>query len=366
MKIKSYFAGSVEQAVHDARQELGGEARLITTRRAAPEARSLGAYEVVFGIAETPAGAAPVEDLNGELAMLREQLDGIKRLLRLGGACARSYARAELDDLYERLRISGFEERWARQITEETGAAWDSLSPEKRLAGNAAWYGCAADCIGKRLRYAPEFTAAPSDSNRTVILVGPPGAGKTTALAKLAIHEALARRLSLRIISVDLHRVASHEKLRSYAAIMGAGFSAASTAPEFMEALGEFRDKNVLLIDTPGYASRDWEWARDLARLLAQLKNTEVHLVLPASMTASGLIKYLQLYEEFKPGFVLVTKLDEAESYGPILSAALELDKPVSYLTAGQSIPEDFEPANSGALLRGLLAPETAETVTAA
>ena len=36
MKIKSYFARSVEQAIHDAHQELGGDATLITTRRAAP------------------------------------------------------------------------------------------------------------------------------------------------------------------------------------------------------------------------------------------------------------------------------------------------------------------------------------------
>ena len=62
MKIKSYFAATVEDAIQQARQELGSEAMLITSRRAAPEARQLGAYEVVFGIAsQQPAPAAPPE-----------------------------------------------------------------------------------------------------------------------------------------------------------------------------------------------------------------------------------------------------------------------------------------------------------------
>jgi flagellar biosynthesis GTPase FlhF len=50
MKIKSYFASSVEQAIQEARQELGTDAMLITSRRSSPETRSLGAYEVVFGL----------------------------------------------------------------------------------------------------------------------------------------------------------------------------------------------------------------------------------------------------------------------------------------------------------------------------
>jgi flagellar biosynthesis GTPase FlhF len=57
MRIKSYFSSSVERAIRDAREELGGEATLITSRRTAPDARHLGAYEVVFGIAEQPPSA---------------------------------------------------------------------------------------------------------------------------------------------------------------------------------------------------------------------------------------------------------------------------------------------------------------------
>ncbi len=369
MRIKSYFASSVEQAIHDAREELGGEATLITSRRSAPDARHLGAYEVVFGV-EAPEVAhseLKSQELSTELMMLRDQLDGIKRLLKLSGAGPQSYTQPEVARLYDQLLTAGLEEKLARQVTEEASAAWQALSPaERSQSSHSVLRGLAAECLGKKLQFPPDFAACDTESNRAVVLVGPPGAGKTTTLAKIAIRECLSRRLSLRIISADLHRVAAHEKLRSFAAVIGAGFTAVNTAPEFMEAIEGFRSKNILLIDTPGYGARDREWARDMAGMLAQLKRKEVHLVLPASMKPADLLRYVRQYEEFKPDYLLFTRLDETESYGEILSAAVELGKPVSFLTKGQSIPEDIEAANAAALLDSLFGRERAEAISAA
>jgi len=366
MRIKSYFAMSVERAIQDARHELGGDAALITSRRSAPDARHLGAYEVVFGIADSPEGTeagAPPEELNAELTMLRDQLDGIKRVLKLRDGGADGFALPQLGQIYEQLLSNGWEDHWARQITEEVSAAWQALAPTQRPSGAE---GLAAQCIGNRLRFAPEFAPSSAESTRAVILVGPPGAGKTTTLAKLAVQECLGRRISVRIISLDLHGVAAHEKLRSYAEIMGVGYTAAGSAAHFVEAMEEFRNKNVLLIDTPGYGHGDWEYARDLARLLAPLKNKEIHLVLPASMHTAGLLRYIQRYEEFHPDYLLFTKLDETQSNGPLLSVAFQAGKPLSFLTRGQNIPEDIQAANSGVLLAGLLGRGRAEATSAA
>ena len=48
MRLKSYFANSVEEAMARARQELGPDAMLVNSRKSAPDARHLGIYEVVF------------------------------------------------------------------------------------------------------------------------------------------------------------------------------------------------------------------------------------------------------------------------------------------------------------------------------
>src|SRR5260221_13016102 len=54
MRLKSYYAGTVESAICLARQEMGEDAMLVNSRKAQPEARHLGAYEVVFAAAQEP------------------------------------------------------------------------------------------------------------------------------------------------------------------------------------------------------------------------------------------------------------------------------------------------------------------------
>src|ERR1700733_9613845 len=101
MKIKSYFASSVEQAIQEARQELGTDAMLITSRRSSPETRSLGAYEVVFGlqgpIARKRPASTPAADLSGELQNLRTQLQEIKSTLQ--GARSSEAPSSEAEEL---------------------------------------------------------------------------------------------------------------------------------------------------------------------------------------------------------------------------------------------------------------------------
>ena len=56
MRIKSYFAKSVDLAMAQAREELGPEAMLLNTRKAPADQIEGGGYEVIFGVA----GESPV------------------------------------------------------------------------------------------------------------------------------------------------------------------------------------------------------------------------------------------------------------------------------------------------------------------
>src|SRR5208283_4365412 len=51
MRIKSFFAESIEAAMAQASQELGPEAMLLNSRRTEGELRHLGSYEVVCAVA---------------------------------------------------------------------------------------------------------------------------------------------------------------------------------------------------------------------------------------------------------------------------------------------------------------------------
>jgi hypothetical protein len=62
MRIKSYFAPSVQQAISLARKEFGEGVTLVTSHVAAAESREFGEYEVVFAIDEPSDNAAAGPD----------------------------------------------------------------------------------------------------------------------------------------------------------------------------------------------------------------------------------------------------------------------------------------------------------------
>src|SRR5665213_789535 len=92
MRIKSYFAKSVDQAMAQAREELGEEAMLLNTRKAPADHPSGMNYEVIFGVAGEASAAAPMaqavkmqtpapEPPAYSLEQLHQQIDEIRTLL---------------------------------------------------------------------------------------------------------------------------------------------------------------------------------------------------------------------------------------------------------------------------------------------
>lgn len=369
MKIKSYFSGSVEKAIQAARQEMGPDAVLLTTRRSAPEALHLGAYEVVFGTAPSGSvsGGPSSLDLNTELHNLQLQMAELKSALQFGRPGREVTANSLPEELSRELVEAGFERELAWLIAEEAVEAWrnapiapTSIRPASLLRQ------CAVDAISKRLRFADTSPTGLQEGNRIIVFVGPPGAGKTAALVKFAVQNCVAAQQTARVISLDPVRVAAHEKLRALAAVIGIGFTAVSTVTEFLAAIEEFRGKNIILVDTPGFGSREFETAAEVSACLARVNRRETHLVLPATMKRGDLSRCVHQYSVFQPDFLLFTKIDETESYGALVSVAIETAKPISLLANGQSIPEDLIRATSEALTAFLTVREPAGATSAA
>ena len=188
-------------------------------------------------------------------------------------------------------------------------------------------------------------------TSRIVALVGPPGAGKTSALVKVAVQYGLSARKRVQILTTDTFRIGAAEELRSYAAILGIGCQVLETADALGQALVEYRQKDLILIDTPGLCGSEMEASEDLARVLVTHPGVDTHLVLPASMRASDLRRISEQYSVFQPSKLLFTRLDETETFGAILANSIRMKKPVSFFSRGQRIPEDLEPATVDLLL---------------
>jgi flagellar biosynthesis protein FlhF len=221
---------------------------------------------------------------------------------------------------------------------------------------NAARRGAGPDEV-RRLRQ--ELAAfAPCDASlpRIAVLAGPAGAGKTTALVKLAAMLSLDGRRSIQLISADPYRVAAAEQLRAYAGILGAPFASAATPTELHQALRDAQAKDLTLVDLAGFSPAQMElaapWASYCATTAAPL---EVHLVLPATLRSADLEPVWSRFAAFAPAKLLFTRLDEAARAGILLAASCRTELPLSFLSTGPGIPEDFEPASAETVVSRVL-----------
>jgi flagellar biosynthesis protein FlhF len=203
-----------------------------------------------------------------------------------------------------------------------------------------------------------DSTLGVAKSERKIVaLVGPPGAGKTAALVKLAIRYGLTARRSMHFLSTDVYRVGAAEQLRLYASILGVGFQTVDTPLSLAQALEEHRRKDLVLIDTPGWTHRDVPEILELASYLGNDPDIDVHLVLPASNRARDLARTVDRYAIFQPAKLLFTRIDETGQHGPLLNESCRTGKPVSFLSAGEQIPEDLEPATPARIAELVLGP---------
>ena len=363
--VKSFFAESIQAAMESARVELGTDALLINSREAPPEARHLGSYEVVFGISpemtlEPPAepAAVPAPEPETPLAKvdaLRQQVDEIRELLVRAAAPA-AMPRNQTELVAQTLMDAGVESALAREI-EEAVRQRVARRSVPRIGFPRPAAGADAETL---LREAAEeisthFEVQP-EIGRITALVGPPGCGKTTTLAKLAIQQGLARGRSVRLISADTHRIGGAEQLRAYAGILGASFQAVENAAALAQAIESAPPSALVLIDTPGHSTATLPvLGSDLAAFLSRRQDIDTHLVLTASMRIEDLYNTVRIYDVFRPGKLLFTRLDETTSLAAIFCVAARCNNPVSFLSAGQSVPEDLEPAGKEKIVESLV-----------
>ena len=184
-------------------------------------------------------------------------------------------------------------------------------------------------------------------SRKTAIFIGPTGVGKTTTLAKLAAQSRFQYRRSVGLITIDAYRIAAIDQLRTYAQIMSIPLKVALTPEELGQCIRDYKNMDVILVDTPGRSPFNTDALHSLQDFLKAAQPADTHLLISLSMKESD--AYL-VTESFAPRYVrqiIFTKIDETSSFGPILGVCKRTEKPISYLTNGQNVPDDIETAQT-------------------
>jgi flagellar biosynthesis protein FlhF len=193
------------------------------------------------------------------------------------------------------------------------------------------------------------------------LFVGPPGAGKTTTIAKIAARERARRGQRLSLLAADGFRVGAVEQLRLYADLIGSPFAVARTPAEIERSLASTR--SPILVDTAGRSLGDAR-ALEVAERLSSLPGVRTHVVLPAGTSPRQAARLLDAYGE-RARRVVLTRLDEGDSVAPLLKLIAARDLTLSYLGTGQRVPDDLERASAAALARHILGPDGPEGLPA-
>lgn len=192
-------------------------------------------------------------------------------------------------------------------------------------------------------------------SPTTIALVGPTGVGKTTTLAKIGAKKSIDDNCNVAFITLDNFRIGAIDQLEKYVNIIGAPLEVANSPRELALLLKKFSGCDLILIDTVGRSQRDTQMLDELSEFFVDNPSIDTHLVLSATTQDEVIYEIVKNFERLSINKYIFTKLDEAKSYGQMVNILVRTGRPVSFLTNGQKVPQDFAPASKRRICNLLL-----------
>jgi flagellar biosynthesis protein FlhF len=345
-EVRSFQGKTIAEVMEKVRASLGPEAMILTTRKL--EGRG-GLVEIMAmpGSMQAPAAAPEgIGAVKSELMSLREM---IVLLNQSGRMVERLAANPVLLSLYAALIRGGVNDEAARHLFEKGGALGNGegaggAGAKKKLMRGIMGAIEVNDLFEKR-REGPVIAA----------FLGTTGVGKTTTIAKLAARLLLKEKKKVGLISIDGYRIGAMEQLRIYANILGIPCFPAFCRKDLRYGLKRLWNRDVILIDTAGQSHYDREKIETLRALVHGDIAMDCHLLLPVGMNEREMDQAARNFQPLGCRSYIFTKVDESRRCGAMLNQILRHPLPISYVTTGQSVPEDIEKAEKAKLLNLIL-----------
>jgi flagellar biosynthesis GTPase FlhF len=175
------------------------------------------------------------------------------------------------------------------------------------------------DALAARI---PVF-AAPALGGRTIAFVGAGGSGKTLCATRVAAAYDAGSDLDVTLLDLATGQV-----------------------------LAPVATGGLTVVDTPAVSPAAADETRALAQQLRRLGHCEVHVTVPATLSASAMRRLLDGLAPLKPAAIALTHLDEVDHAGPVIDEAIARGLGLSYCSDADAVL----PADPAALARRVLA----------
>ncbi|MBW1799938.1 MAG: flagellar biosynthesis protein FlhF [Deltaproteobacteria bacterium] len=365
MNIKRFIARNTQEAIQMVKKEMGRDAVILRTKTLNRSDKKTGQsnnrVEVTAAVDyEAPTVKHP-SDQQAEMQSLLEKWKDIERELRLIKEAVFSadasvslgpellYSNQNMSNRYTHFKTFGLRPEIIKNLL--------SHYSEIREDGPKTNSMILMDALSQVLSRIKFNGKGPSSNGKRIYaFIGPTGVGKTTTLAKIAAMGAVKEGKKAALITVDTFRIGAVAQLQTYARIMDVPSEVVSNSTDLQRAINKFSDCDHILIDTSGRSPNQDHDIDELKRLLGVQDDIHHYLVLSSTTRYQDLLYADQRFGALPFKSYIFTKLDEARDASAMVNFLMTHQKPVSYFTTGQRVPEDIEVASRKKLASHILA----------
>lgn len=252
-----------------------------------------------------------------------------------------------LQQQHEQLLRQGLDPAMAKRVCQLTA---DTLGYESALDSRKV-----IDHIRQQLEAHIKVVRETSvKTGQVICMVGPSGAGKTSFSAKLAVRYRNELKRSVAWVCADTIRTGGIAEARAFTEAINIPMNVAYTPAECSAIVDSLHGTDLIIVDTPACNPRSEESLVETGALLTALPARSTWIVVPATAKENDLSNTAGAFSVFKPRALVVTKLDETNSFGPVYNLGVRSQLPFAYFSCGSRVLDDLVPAAASRLVHSL------------
>lgn len=191
---------------------------------------------------------------------------------------------------------------------------------------------------------------------KTLLFMGPTGVGKTTTIAKLAALFTLENELKIGFVTSDTYRMGAVDQIKTYADILDIELLVSYNTNDLKDGYEKLSEtKDVIFVDTAGRSHKNQENVEELFKLMSEVPNSERFLVVSLTTKSDDIVNIVNTYDKFTDFKIIFSKSDETNALGAIVNISYLTGKQISYITNGQTVPNDIVVAEPESIAKAIL-----------